>query len=93
MVLEHLRQLVTPIDDRASSFGPIRRYNVVVFLRLAGETSSMNDMAELTQSLDINTLHNIYVVQELLQLSVGLYVEIIANYILQDRRSYVELFS
>ena len=31
------------------------------------------------QPLDIKTLHNIYVVKELIQLTVGLVAEIIAN--------------
>ena len=29
-----------------------------------------NDMAELAQPLDINTLHNVYVVEELIQLTI-----------------------
>ena len=38
-----------------------------------------NDTAELTQPLDVNTLHNAYVVEELIQLTVGSSAKIIAN--------------
>ena len=38
-----------------------------------------NDMAEPAQPLDINTLHNVYVIEEFIQLTVGSDVEIIAN--------------
>ena len=38
-----------------------------------------NDMAEPAQLLYINTLHNVYVVEELKQLIVGSNAQIIAN--------------
>ena len=38
-----------------------------------------NDMAEPAQPLDINTLHNVHVVQELIQLTIKSNAEIIAN--------------
>ena len=61
-----LRQLVTPIDDRAldtrSSFSP-----------------NSNNMAEPAQPLNINTLRNAYVVEELIQFTVGSNAEINAN--------------
>ena len=36
-------------------------------------------MAELAQPLNINTLHNVYIVEELVQLIVGSDAKIIAN--------------
>ena len=36
-------------------------------------------MAEPTQPLNINTLHNVYVVEELIQLTIESNAEIIAN--------------
>ena len=39
----------------------------------------MNDMAESAQPLDINTLHNVQVVEELIQLTVISNAEIIAK--------------
>ena len=38
-----------------------------------------NDMAEPAQPLNINTLHNVYVVKELIQLTIDSSAEIIAN--------------
>ena len=38
-----------------------------------------NDMAEPAQPLDINTLHNVHVVEELIQLTIELNAEINAN--------------
>ena len=36
-------------------------------------------MAELTQPLDVNTLYNVYVIEELIQLIVGPYADTITN--------------
>ena len=38
-----------------------------------------NDMVNPTQPLDVNTLHNIHVAEEFIQLTVGLDAEIIAT--------------
>ena len=38
-----------------------------------------NDMAEPAQPLNINTLHNVYVVEELIQLTIESNAEIIVN--------------
>ena len=40
-------------------------------------------MAEPAQVLNINTLHNVYVVEELIQLTIESNAEIIANSLLQ----------
>ena len=48
-----------------------------------------NDMAEPDQLLDVNTVHNIHVIGELIQVTVRSVAEIITI----DRRSYVGLFS
>ena len=81
--------LVIPIDDRASSIWFFQR------IRLSSSPTSAdslikypsrrsillhtNDMAEPAQPLNINTLYNVYVVEELLQLTIESNVEIIAN--------------
>ena len=39
----------------------------------------LNDMVELAQPLDVNMLRSFYVVEELIQLTVGSDAEIIAN--------------
>ena len=39
----------------------------------------MNDLAEPAQQLYINTLHNVYVVEQLIQLTIESNAEIIAN--------------
>ena len=39
-----------------------------------------NDMAEPAQPVAINRLHNVYVVEEPIQLTVGSHAEIIANF-------------
>ena len=41
--------------------------------------SLSNDMVESAQPLDINALHNVHVVEELIQLTIGPNAEIIAN--------------
>ena len=51
-----------------SRFGPPNGNKVVLF-----------NMVEPVQPLDINTLHNIYVVEELIQLRTESNAEIIAN--------------
>ena len=38
-----------------------------------------NDMAEPVQPLNINTLHDVYVVEELIQLTIESNAEIVAN--------------
>ena len=47
-------------------------------------------MAEPAQPLNINTLHNVYVVEELLQLTIESNVEIIANSLCtEDLRTFL----
>ena len=70
--------LVFPTDTRSSSsptFSDPRIKNP----SLRNILLHMNDMAEPAQPLNINTLHNIYVVEELIQLTIESNAEIIAN--------------
>ena len=76
--------------------GPSNGYKVVLFadfrrsVDLSGERSSIhliNDMAKSAQALNINMLHNVYVVEELIQLTIESNAKII------DRRSCVGLFT
>ena len=66
-------------------FGPSKEYKValLVFCRSPHQSprriAHSKDMAEPAQPLDINTLHNVYVVEELIQLTVGSDMAIIAN--------------
>ena len=80
LLLARLRQLVTLINDRASSIWAFQRIQgrPLRWLpqipasnnRVAGASFlHSNDMAELAQPLDISTLHKVYVV-ELIQLTV-----------------------
>ena len=46
---------------------------------LEGFLHHSNDMTEPARPLDINTQHNVYVVEELIQFTAGSYEEIIAN--------------
>ena len=62
----------TPVD-------PSKAYKVVLSnTHLAGAFFSIQ-RTKPGQSLDINTLHNVYVVEELIQLIIGSNAKIIAN--------------
>ena len=61
--------LIFPTDTKLSS-SPTLRYSILL---------RRNDLAEPAQPLDIDMLHNIHVVEELIQLTIGSEVDIIAN--------------
>ena len=56
--------LLVRIGKPSSTFDPRIGYPTRILLH-------SNDMAELAQPLYINTLHNVYVVEELIQFTVG----------------------
>ena len=70
-------------------FGPCSGYKVVLFADFADPHIKYpsygsillltNDMAESPRTLNINTVHNVYVVEEVIQLTIKLNAEIIAN--------------
>ena len=64
-------------------FGPSNGYKVVRFADFRRSPHQIpvhkDDMTEPTQSLNINTQHNVYVVEELIQLIIESNAEIIAN--------------
>ena len=77
-----LRQLATPIDGRASSIWCFQRIQDRLLCRLPYIQRNLlhsNDMAKSAQLLDISTLYNVFVVEELIQLTVGSVAEITAN--------------
>ena len=80
LLLVRLRKLVTPIDDRTysiwSSCSPTSVDPRIKYLSHRSSHLHTNDKAERVQPLDINTLHNVYVIEELTIVSNA---EIIAN--------------
>ena len=66
--------------------GPSNGYNVADFRRSPHQNTSRrsillrtNHISEQAQLLDINTLHNIHVVEELIQLTIESNAEITSN--------------
>ena len=71
LLLARLRQLVTPIDDRTSLIwslqwiqgGSLRRLPEIKYPSCWSILLHTNEMAEQAQTLNINTLHNVHVVE------------------------------
>ena len=70
--------LVFPTDAR-SSFSPTSADPRIKYPSCRIILLHTNDMARPAQPLDINTLHNVHVVEELIQLTTVSNAEIIAN--------------
>ena len=74
LLLARLPQLGIPISDRAFSIWSFNANKVVLFADFLNPAHKIpplfNDIAQLTQPLDVNMLYNIHVVKELMQLTV-----------------------
>ena len=76
--LSALNSLVIPTQARSSS-SPTSADARIKYPSRRSNLLHSSDMAEPAQPLDVNTLHNVYVVEEVIQLTVVSDMEIIAN--------------
>ena len=79
------------LNDIRSIFSPTFAYPLIKYPSPQDILHHTNDMVEPAQPLNINTLHNIYVVEELIQLTIksdAEFIAIINLFLPTDARSF-----